>query len=219
MKRSNLGSTLDWILIYIMKIIKIDLDDFTDEDINAVADVLKNNKVVVLPTETVYELSAIATSQSAIDKIYKIKKRNPKQQKYLIMLVRSFCMIKRCCFLSKRQYDYLKKEWSKKRALTAILKGRDDLEIKELISEDKGIAVRLPKNDFLLALIKAVDTPIVSTSLNITGQKELEDVSKINEYFKDIKPDVVVDAGKLNKQKPLKIVNLMDMDNIEIIRK
>jgi L-threonylcarbamoyladenylate synthase len=202
-----------------MKTIKIDLNNFTDEDIDAVANVLKDNKVIVLPTETVYGLSAIATSQSAIDKIYKIKKRTPKQQKHLIILVRSFCMIKRCCFLSKRQYDYLKKEWSKKRALTAILKGRDNLGIKELISEDKGIAVRLPKNDFLLSLIKALDTPIVSTSLNITGQKELEDVSKVSEYFKDKKPDVIIDAGKLNKQKPSKIVNLMDMDNIQIIRK
>jgi L-threonylcarbamoyladenylate synthase len=202
-----------------MKTIKIDLNNFTDEDIDAVANVLKDNKVIVLPTETVYGLSAIATSQSAIDKIYKIKKRTPKQQKHLIILVRSFCMIKRCCFLSKRQYDYLKKEWSKKRALTAILKGRDNLGIKELISEDKGIAVRLPKNDFLLSLIKALDTPIVSTSLNITGQKELEDVSKVSEYFKDKKPDVIIDAGKLNKQKPSKIVNLMDMDNIEVIRR
>ena len=75
------------------------------------------------------------------------------------------------------------------------------------------------KNDFLLVLIKALDTPIVSTSLNITGQKELEDVLKVNEYFKDKKPDVIIDAGKLNKQKPSKIVNLMDMDNIQIIRK
>jgi L-threonylcarbamoyladenylate synthase len=202
-----------------MKTIKIDLNNFTDEDIDAVADVLRNNKVVVLPTETVYGLSAIATSQSAIDKIYKIKKRNPKQQKHLIMLVRSFCMIRKYCFLSKKQYDYLKKEWSKKRALTGVLRGRNNLEVKQLVNDEGGIAVRLPKNDFLLALIKALDTPIVSTSLNITGQKELEDVSKVSEYFKDKKPDVIIDAGKLNKQKPSKIVNLMDMDNIQIIRK
>jgi L-threonylcarbamoyladenylate synthase len=202
-----------------MKTIKIDLNNFTDEDIDAVADVLRNNKVVVLPTETVYGLSTIATSQSAIDKIYKIKKRNPKQQKHLIMLVRSFCMIRKYCFLSKKQYDYLKKEWSKKRALTGVLRGRNNLEVKHLVNDDGGMAVRLPKNDFLLALIKALDTPIVSTSLNITGQKELEDVSKVSEYFKDKKPDVIIDAGKLNKQKPSKIVNLMDMDNIQIIRK
>ena len=145
MKRSNLGSTLDWILIRIMKTIKIDLNNFTDEDIDAVANVLKDNKVIVLPTETVYGLSTIATSQSAIDKIYKIKKRNPKQQKHLIMLVRSFCMIRKYCFLSKRQYDYLKKEWSKKRALTGVLRGRDNLEVRQLINDDGGIAVRLPK--------------------------------------------------------------------------
>jgi tRNA A37 threonylcarbamoyladenosine synthetase subunit TsaC/SUA5/YrdC len=34
-----------------MKTIKIDLSNFTDEDIDAVANVLKDNKVIVLPTK------------------------------------------------------------------------------------------------------------------------------------------------------------------------
>ena len=93
-----------------MEIIKINLNDFSSDDVTTVAGRIREGKVVVLPTETVYGLSAIATSQSAIDKIYKIKKRTPEQQKHLISLVRSFCMIRKYCFLSKRQYDYLKKE-------------------------------------------------------------------------------------------------------------
>ncbi|XLQ19661.1 MAG: L-threonylcarbamoyladenylate synthase [Candidatus Moraniibacteriota bacterium] len=201
-----------------MEIIKIDLDDFSSDDVEIVAGRIKDGNVVVLQTETVYGFSAIATSQNAIDKIYKIKKRTPQQQKHLISLVRSFCMIRKYCFLSKRQYDYLKKEWSKERALTVILKGRNNNVIKELISEDQGIAVRLPKSEFLLHLIKVLDAPIVSTSLNITGKKELEDISEIDKYFKDVKPDIVVDAGILPKQKPSRLVNLMDMDNIEVIR-
>jgi len=202
-----------------MEIIKIDLDDFSSDDVEIVAGRMREGKVVVLPTETVYGLSAIATSQGAINKIYKIKKRTPEQQKHLISLVRSFCMIRKYCFLPKRQYNYLKKQWQKERALTVILKSRNNNVIKELINEDRGIAVRLPKNKFLLQLIKVLDKPIVSTSLNITGKKELEDISEIDEYFKDIKPDVVVDAGILPKQKSSRLVNLMDMNNIEVIRK
>ena len=73
--------------------------------------------------------------------------------------------------------------------------------MQEIISKDAGISVRRPNNKFLLKLIKKVDKPIVSTSLNITGKKDLKNISKIDNYFQNIKPDVVVDAGKLLKNK------------------
>lgn len=207
-----------------MKIIKIDLENYTKENIKLIAQELKNGQVVVLPTDTVYGLSAIVASQKAIDKIYKIKKRTSKQQKHLILLVKSFCMLRRCCYLSKKQYDYLKKGWAKNRALTVILKGRDIMnkngdKTKEIISDDEGIAVRLPRNRFLLDLIKMINEPIVSTSLNITGEDDLKDITKVDEYFKKTKPDVVIDAGILPKRKLSKLINLMDINNIEVIRK
>lgn len=208
-----------------MRYIKIDLDNYTKDDIELIIQEIKNEQVVVLPTDTIYGLSAIATSQKAINKIYKIKKRTSKEQKHLILLVKSFCMVRRYCYLSKKQYNYLKEKWiGGGRALTVILKGREGIiddkgvTIKEIVSEDDGISVRLPDNKFLLDLIKKIDEPIVSTSLNITEEKDLKDISKIEKYFKDAKPDLIVDAGFLPEKKPSRLINLMDMNNVEVYR-
>jgi L-threonylcarbamoyladenylate synthase len=208
-----------------MKVIKIDLDNFSKKDIEVVAEEIRKEKVVVLPTDTIYGLSAIATSKKAIRKIYRVKKRKLEQQKHLILLVKSFCMVRRYCFLSKKQHDHLKGQWTEgKRALTVILRGRRDyfqeqgVNLFELISDDDGVAVRRPNNKFLLELIKVVDEPIVSTSLNITGQPDLKDISQVEKYFKDTKPDIIIDAGKLPKQKPSRLEDLRDMQNIKVYR-
>jgi L-threonylcarbamoyladenylate synthase len=208
-----------------MKIIKIDLENFSKEEVDVVAGEILKGEVVVLPTDTVYGLSTIVTSKKAIRKIYKIKKRTPKQQKHLILLVKSFCMVRNYCFLSAKQHSYLKERWVEgNKALTVILRGRRDyfrernIDLFELISEDDCVAVRRPDNKFLLELIKAVGEPIVSTSLNITGEAELKDVSRIDKYFKEANPDVIVDVGELPKQKPSRLEDLRDMKIIKVYR-
>ena len=208
-----------------MKFLKIDLETYTKEEIDFIAGEILAGKVVVLPTDTIYGLSAIATSQRAVDKIYAIKKRKSEDQKLLVLLVKSFCMIRRYCFLSKKQYDYLKEKWNEnERALTVVLRSRENLindkneRIREIVSEDNGISVRLPDNKFLLDLIKKVDEPIISTSLNITGEEDLKNVSVTDEYFKDIKPDLVVDAGILPERQPSRLEDLRDMKDIRIYR-
>ena len=179
----------------------------------------------MLPTDTIYELSAIVTSKKAIRNIYRIKKRVPEQQKHLILLVKSFCMVRRYCYLSSKQYSYLKERWTEgRRALTVILRGRRDyfqerdINLFELISDDDGVAVRRPNNKFLLALLKEVDEPIVSTSLNVTSKGDLKDISKADKYFTDVKPDVAVDVGFLPKQKPSRLEDLRDMGNVKVYR-
>ena len=209
-----------------MKIIKVDPDNFSKEDIETIAEEIRREKVVVLPTDTIYGLSAVSTSKKAIRKIYQIKKRKLEQQKHLILLVKSFCMVRRYSFLSKKQYDHLKERWTEgKRALTVILRGRRDyfqeqgINLSELISDDDGVAMRRPNNKFLLSLLKEVDEPIVSTSLNITEKKDLKDISNVDKYFIEVKPDVVVNAGFLPKQKPSKLEDLRDMKDINVLRK
>ncbi len=208
-----------------MKVIKVDLDNFSKEDIEIIAEEILAGRVVVLPTDTIYGLSAITTDKKAIRKIYRIKKRTLKQQKHLILLVKSFCMVRRYCYLSLKQHRYLKERWKRgQRALTVILRGRRsyfqerDINLFELISDDNGVAMRRPNNKFLLALLKEVDEPIVSTSLNITGKEDLRDISKVDKYFIEVKPDVVVDAGFLPKQKPSRLEDLRDMGNVKVYR-
>lgn len=196
-----------------MKVIKINFKNPEAEDIDLIVDSFKKGKTIVYPTDTIYGIGCIATNKKAIKKIYQIKKRDEK--KPLLLLVKSWCMLKKYLFVSKKQDDYLRKVWPGK--VSAILKKRDLLP--DQISQGlETLAVRLPKNDFLIKIIKNIGEPIVSTSLNLSNKKNLENVKDIEKYFKDIKPDLVIDAGEI-KGKASKIIDITDIKNIKILRK
>ena len=208
-----------------MKKIKINLNNITKEQINIIAEYFKRGRVIVYPTDTIYGLGCLATNKKAISKIYEIKQRN--KNKPLLILASSFTMIKKYCYVSKRQYEYLQTIWfgppkfskigARPGPVSVILKKRKLLP-DELNSGSDSIAARFPKSVFLVKLIKRVGAPIVSTSANISGRKSLSNVDNIEKYFGANKPDLIVDAGKL-KRKPSKLIDVRDVDDIKILRK
>lgn len=193
--------------------IKINIKSINREKINLVVNFLKKGKIIVYPTDTIYGLGCIATNKKSINKIYKIKKR--KKNKPLLILVSSFAMLKKYCFVSKAQYNYLNKFWPG--SISVVLKSRGILP-DELTGGINSVAVRLPKNDFLIKMIRGVNKPIVSTSLNLSGNKYINNLNSLDKYFKNYKPDLVIDSGKIKKNKPSKIIDLRNMSKIKTLR-
>ena len=201
-----------------MKYLKVNKNKIANDEINLIIDYFKSGKIVVYPTDTIYGLGCRADDALAVKKILEIKKRDPR--KSLIVLVSSLSMLKRYCYINPAQTKYLKKVWNQARSTTVILKNRGLLP-KEVSGGRDTLAVRLPnllKNDFLVKMIRGMKVPIVSTSLNISGEKNLESVSNLDNYFKRTKPDLVIDAGML-KTKPSRLVDLTDVTDIEVLRK
>ena len=123
-------------------------------------------------------------------------------------------MLKKYAYVNQRQEKYLKKVWPG--PVTVIFESRANLP-GSLLGPKKSLAARLPKNDFLIKIIKRLGYPIVSTSLNLSGQPNLADLHKIKAYFKQNQPDLVVDAGRLADRRPSRIIDLRN--NLpEIIR-
>ena len=75
-----------------MKYIKINKNQI-DEQVKEVVEVIKNGGIVVIPTDTVYGISADALNEKAVEKIYKIKKRKPSNP--CSILVSNLDMIKK----------------------------------------------------------------------------------------------------------------------------
>ena len=187
--------------------------------VDLVAGSLKIGQVIVLPTDTIYGLSCLADNVRAIKKIYHLKERDAK--KPMSVLVSSLEMAKRYVFISVSQEKILKKMWSKNQApTTVILKNKFKLP-RELTRNVEGLALRLPKSKFLIKILDKVDCPLVSTSLNLSGQKEIKNLSKLNLTFpkKNNRPDLVVDAGPSPQTKASRLINLMDENDPIIIRK
>jgi L-threonylcarbamoyladenylate synthase len=80
--------------------------------------------------------------------------------------------------------------------------------LSQIVSKDGTISLRLPKSDFLIKIIRKVGAPLISTSLNLSGEKPLSNLNSLNKYFlPSNQPDLIIDIGELKKAKPSKIID------------
>jgi len=195
--------------------LKVNPKKIISADLALIVKSLKNGEVIVYPTDTIYGLGCLANNSQAINKIKKIKKRD--ESKPLLILVSSLNMAKKYCFVSKRQELILKKIWASARPTSVVLRHRNRL-AKELSPNQAGLAIRLPKSNFLRKMVKMAQIPVVSTSFNLSGQPVLNQVDFLaNKPVRKNDPELIVDGGTLNNQAS-KIVDLMG-EKIKIIRK
>ncbi len=211
-----------------MIVVKINKKKIEKKEFQEIADYFLFGKIVVYPTDTVYGIGCLAEDVKAIKKVFKIKKR--KVDKKVIVLVKSFCMVHDNFRVSKKQDLFLREMWAKKsfdlnhleklankNPVTVILKSKGILP-KFLENDKGGIAVRIPKDRFLLDLLKKMNKPIISTSLNVSGEELVANLSNVKKVF-EISPDIVIDAGIVKKEKTSAIYDISDIENVKIIRK
>ncbi|MBH5321396.1 L-threonylcarbamoyladenylate synthase [Aurantiacibacter sediminis] len=126
-------------------------------------DLLREGKLVALPTETVYGLAARADHPNAVAEIYRAKGRpdfNP-----LIVHVASVAMAKRLARLDGRAEELARKYWPG--PLTLVLPLRDDAGIAPAVSAGLStIALRQPAHPVAAAVLSALDLPIAAPSAN-----------------------------------------------------
>ncbi|WP_185864604.1 L-threonylcarbamoyladenylate synthase [Blattabacterium cuenoti] len=135
---------------------------------------LKNGKILLYPTDTIWGLGCDAFNINAIKKIYKIKNR--KIYKPMILLVEN---IDRLYSLVGKISDFNIKIISdniryRKKPITIIYDHIYDKKIPNLLFSRNdyhqySIAIRLTNDPFCAHLIKKLDKPIISTSANISG--------------------------------------------------
>ncbi|MDP3991137.1 MAG: L-threonylcarbamoyladenylate synthase [Candidatus Nealsonbacteria bacterium] len=194
-----------------MRILKVN----RQSSVNLVGEVvklIKEGKVIVCPTDTVYGLICDAENKKAVSKIFRIKNR-PKK-KLIPVFVKDIKMAKDIAKINKKQEKFLKKVWpgpvtvllQSKKGLPAI-----SLEPKATGRRGKGIiGIRMPDFKLIIDIIKILERPISETSANISGKPPAKDVKEILSQFKKQKsqPDLILDAGRLKTSKPSTVVDL-----------
>jgi L-threonylcarbamoyladenylate synthase len=175
--------------------------------IKSAAKALKQGKAVAYPTDTSYGLAVDATNIMAIKKLYSIKGRNFSKPVHVV--VPSISYLKRMVRWNTKADKLAKRFWPG--ALTTVSK----LKIKNLtlkiLSADTGfLGVRMPKNKIAQDLSRFLNHPITTTSANVSGQKDCYSIKEIIAQFKShkIKPDIIINAGKLPKRKPSTVVKI-----------
>lgn len=173
------------------------------------AKIIKNGGIGVIPTDTLYGLVGSAFSKKAVEKIYKVKKRNPK--KPLIIIIGAITDLKLFEIRpSKEESAILKNIWPGK---ISVILPCNLKKFTYLHRKTKSLAFRLPKKQNLLDLIKKTG-PIVAPSANPKNFPPAENIAEAKKYFGDT-VDFYASEGKI-KSKPS---TLIEIKNGKIIEK
>lgn len=154
---------------------------------------LKEGKIAIIPTDTVYGLVGDATNESVIKKIYEVKKRD--KNKPLLILVSDLEMLKDYIkSLNALEEKIINKFWPG--PLTILLSKNENVS-NTLTSNKDSVGVRLPDKEDLRCLISKFGKPIIATSANITGKETITNVSELESAIKD-NVDLIIDDGTIN---------------------
>lgn len=180
----------------------------------AVNDAVKNLKrggVIIFPTDTVYGFLADGSNKKAVNRIFKIKNRI--KGKPLPVFVKDLKSAKKIAEINKEQEKIIKKYWPGK--YTFIFKKKKSVKIYG--QDKKTIALRIPKNIFLISLLKKINKPLVQTSANLSSQPSINNVRSIIRQFEGL-DILIIDGGNIKKGKSSKVLSLVK-NKIEILRK
>lgn len=163
-------------------------------DIKKAKKALKKNKLVAIPTETVYGLAGNAYDESALVEIFKLKNRpfyNP-----LIVHIKSASSISDVAKdIPESAMILAEKFWPG--PLTLVLKKQPH--ISDLITAGKDtVAVRVPNHHLALALLEKLDFPLAAPSANPFGSISPTNADHVFNYFGG-KLEVILDGGECEK--------------------
>ena len=153
---------------------------------------LNKNYCIGVPTETVYGLAANAYMDSAVKKIFNLKKR-PKNNP-LIVHYPDINSVKRDCLINDN-FIKLYKKFSPG-PITYILKLRKNSKISKYVTNNtKTLAVRFPKHTLFKNLLKQLDYPLAAPSANITTRVSAVKAKDVKEEFGN-KIKYILNGGK-----------------------
>jgi L-threonylcarbamoyladenylate synthase len=164
---------------------------FNQSNIKKAKKYLNKNYCIGVPTETVYGLAANAYMDSAVKKIFNLKKR-PKNNP-LIVHYHDIDSLKRDCLINDN-FIKLYKRFSPG-PITYVLKLKKDSKISKYVTNnEKSLAVRFSKHALFKNLLKQLDYPLAAPSANITTKVSAVKVKDVKEEFGN-KIKYILDGG------------------------
>ncbi len=192
-------------LEYIMKtqIIKINPDIIELDRIERIVSVLREEGLIVYPTETFYGLGVQIFSVKAIRRVYRLKQRDP--SKPLPVVISDLDMLQDVAAEPLPIYrPLISAFWPG--PLTVILQASS--RVPDALRGPSGsIGIRLTGHRWLRALIRTASFPLTATSANISGEMDIADPEEAIRLFAG-KVDLIVDGGKTGGLLPSTVVDL-----------
>lgn len=178
--------------------------------VNRVVECLKQGGVIAYPTDTIYGLGCDIFNKKGVKKIYQIKQRDPRKPFSFICAdlsdVSNYAQVSNFAF--KIMKRYLPGPFTFVLEATRVV---PDV----LTTRQKTVGIRIPDNPITLSIVRELGHPIVTTSVNISGEESHCDPFIIDQQVgKQL--DMVVDGGNLLGEQST-VISLID-DQVEVLR-
>ena len=187
-------------------------DKININEIEKASNLIKEGKLVLFPTETVYGIGADGLNEQAVKNIFIAKGRA--QDNPLILHVSGFEMITR---IAKNINEIEKKLISKffPGPLTIILE-RTKIVPDVVTGGLDTVGVRMPSNIIAKTLIEKANTPIAAPSANISGKPSGTNIKDIFDELSN-KVDCIIDGGNTDIGLESTVVRVID-NKVKILR-
>ena len=179
-----------------------------ENGMNKIVNAYENGQIIAYPTDTVYGIGCNPFNKDSVSKIYDIKNREG--EKRFPILGFSKKELEKIVEFNTIAEKISEKFWPGQ--ITMLLPIRK--EITQRISNNGKLAVRVPNNECVLAILEKCKL-IVGTSANISGEKSILDSNECKTKLPGI--DILVNGGKITSLGESTIIDFVD-DQLKVIR-
>lgn len=164
--------------------------------------VLRSDGVVVFPTDTVWGVGALISSDSGVEKLYRVMRRPV--EKPTAVLVDSLEMAKKYGEFDQKAEDLVKENWPGR--LTVVVEANKELVPEMVRGGGETVGLRMPDHELVLELIRWFGEGLVASSANVLEGETPIRFEQIEESFLE-KVDFVV-KGECGERKASTVVDV-----------
>ena len=171
-----------------------------------IVDVLNDGGIIIYPTDTMYAMGCHALKERPIERICKLKGIDPRKNN-LSVICYDLSNISEYARVDNATFKLMKRNLPG--AFTFILNA--DSRLPKIFRNRKEVGIRVPDNNIIREICRLLDAPILTTTLPLGEDEDVEyvtDPELIDEKFgQDV--DVVIDGG-MGGLEPSTVINCCD---------
>lgn len=174
--------------------IRLNYDQPQQKTIDEIVHCLKNDGIIIYPTDSVYAMGCDMMSQKAVEKLCKLKNIKPEKANFSFVCSDLSHLAQFAKPISNTLFRVMKKALPG--PYTFILEANQNVP-KLLKQNKKTVGIRVPNNPICKALIETLGNPIISTSLHNPHDEIMDYFSDPEHIYQQYekKVDMVIDGG------------------------
>jgi len=183
-------------------------------NVNLAVERLEQGNVVAIPTETVYGLAADATNETAIKKIFSIKKR-PLNHPLIMHICHDWDLRQWVKNIPEYAEQMIVTFWPG--PLTLVLNNKEKAVSPLINGGQNTIAIRAPQHDLTQQVLRKLNRPLVAPSANPFGQISPTTALHVSMSFPN-EDFLILDGGRCDVGIESSIIQATDHNGYSVLR-